>query len=256
MQTSLYYENKVRRQTMKKAALSISVWALFFCLASVSFAYEAIPFRNGGKIEGLVEFVGSVIPKDKTFTLSSDVKYCGKEYRTEKYLINAKRRIKNVIVYLKDIKAGKAAPKETVAVIDSKCTFMPHVMIGFKGNKFVLRNEDQVLHTGHVYSHIRGKTMFNIALPERGSEITRALTTTGLMKLECDCHPWMTGFVYIFDHPYVTITDENGVFVIDDVPPGVYTVEAWHESLGTINITEVTVQSSKTVAVKFEFSSK
>ncbi len=241
---------------MKKAALSICVLVLLLCLAPVSFAYEAIPFRNGGSIEGLVEYVGNVIPKDKTFTISSDVKYCGKEHRTEKYLISAEGRIKNVIVYLKDIKAGKEVPKETVAVIDSKCTFVPHIMIGFKGNEFVLRNEDPVLHTGHIYSHIRGKTMFNIALPEKGSEITRTLTKTGIMELNCDCHPWMEGFVYIFDHPYVAVTDDNGKFVINDVPPGVYTVEAWHESLGTKSIPEVTVQSGRTVDIKLKFTGK
>src|SRR5271169_2557798 len=148
---------------MKKSYLFISGGILLFCLTSVSFAYEAIPFRNGGNIEGLVEFVGNAIPKDKTFTISSDVKYCGKELRTEKYLINAKGRIKNVIVYLKDIRVGKSLPKENVAVIDSKCSFVPHIMIGFTGNEFILKNEDPVLHTGHIYSYIRGKTMFNIA---------------------------------------------------------------------------------------------
>jgi hypothetical protein len=66
----------------------------------------------------------------------------------------------------------------------------------------------------------------------------------------------MEGFVYIFDHPYVTITDENGMFVINDVPSGVYTVEAWHESLGTKSISEVTVQSGKTVSVKLKFTGK
>jgi len=110
---------------MKIAAPVISAWMLLLCLTPVSFAYEAIPFRNGGNVEGVVEFVGNVIPKDKTFTISSDIKYCGKELRTEKYLINAKGQIKNVIVYLKDIKAGKALPKENVAVADAKCTFVP-----------------------------------------------------------------------------------------------------------------------------------
>jgi plastocyanin len=241
---------------MKIAAPVISAWMLLLCLTPVSFAYEAIPFRNGGNVEGVVEFVGNVIPKDKTFTISSDIKYCGKELRTEKYLINAKGQIKNVIVYLKDIKAGKALPKENVAVADAKCTFVPHVTVGFTGNDFVLRNEDPVLHTGHIYSYIRGKTMFNVALPEKGSEISKTLTKPGVMELNCDCHPWMKGFVYVFDHPYVTITDENGRFVIDDIPPGVYTVEAWHESLGTTSISEINVQSAKTVAVKLKFAGK
>ncbi len=239
---------------MKKTAFFIGVVALFYYLTPASFAYEAIPFRNGGTIEGVVEFAGKVIPKDKTFTISSDIKYCGKEQRTEKYLINAERRIKNVIVYVKDIKAGKAVPEETVTVIDSKCSFSPHVGIGFKGNKLVLKNEDPVLHTGHIYSYIRGKTMFNIALPEKGATITKTLTKTGLMELNCDCHPWMDGFVYIFDHPYVAVTDENGMFVINDVPPGVYTVEAWHESLGTKSVSEVTVQSGKTSAIKLKYT--
>jgi plastocyanin len=161
-----------------------------------------------------------------------------------------------VIVYIKDIKAGKAIPKETAAVIDAKCSFVPHVTIGFKGNEFVLKNEDTVLHTGHIYSSISGKTMFNIALPDKGSEITRTLTKTGIMELNCDCHPWMEGYVYISDHPYVTITDDKGKFVINDVPPGVYTVEAWHESLGTQGISDITVQSGRTVDIKLKFTGK
>ena len=132
----------------------------------------------------------------------------------------------------------------------------PHVTVGFTGNDFVLRNDDPVLHTGHIYSYIRGKTMFNIALPEKGSEISKTLTKPGVMELNCDCHPWMKGFVYVFDHPYVTITDENGRFVIDDIPPGVYTIEAWHESLGTTSISEINVQSAKTVAIKLKFARK
>ena len=238
---------------MKKVAVFISVLTLFFCLAPVSFAYEAIPFRNGGHIEGMVEFAGNVIPKDKTFTISSDVKYCGKELRTERYLINEERAIKNVVVYLKEIKSGKAIPEEIVTVIDSQCSFIPHVSIGFIGNKFILKNEDPVLHTGHIYSHIRGKTMFNVALPEKGSTITKTLTKTGIMELNCDCHPWMESFVYVFDHPYAALTDENGKFAIKDIPPGVYTVEAWHESFGTTKISNVSVQSEKTSTINLQY---
>ncbi len=241
---------------MKKLVVLIGMLTLAAVLTPDSFAYEAVPFRNGGTIQGSVEYTGSVIPKDKTFTISSDVKYCGKEHRTEKYLINAQRKIKNVIVFLSGIKEGKAVPEETVSVIDSQCTFVPHVMIGFKGSRLVLKNEDPLLHTGHIYSHIKEKTVFNVALPEKGSTITKPLTKTGLLELNCDCHPWMEGFVYIFDHPYVAITDENGSFVIKDIPPGVYTVEAWHESLGTVSMPNVTVQSGKTSSITMKYSGK
>ncbi len=241
---------------MKKLAVFVGVLAVFLCLTPASFAYEAIPFRNGGSIEGVVEFTGKVVPKDKTFTVSSDVKYCGKELRTEKYLINAQRRIQNVVVYLKEIKAGKAMPTEPTTVIDSKCTFAPHVGVAFKGSKLIIRNEDPMLHTGHIYSYQHGKTVFNVALPERGSAVTKSLTKTGPLELNCDCHPWMDGFVYVIDHPYVTVTDANGAFTLSDIPAGTYTVEAWHESLGVEDVADVTVQSGKTVGIKVKFTGK
>jgi len=241
---------------MKKLSVFIGMLMLAIGSMADSFAYGAVQVSNGGAIQGSVEFSGAIIPKDKTFSISSDVKYCGKENRTEKYLINAERRIKNVIVFLTNIKAGKSVPVETVSVIDSKCTFIPHVMIGFKGSRLVIKNEDPVLHTGHIYSHIKGKTIFNVALPEKGSTVTKSLTKTGLLELNCDCHPWMEGFVYIFDHPYVAITDENGRFVINDIPPDVYTVEAWHETLGTVMLKNVTVQSGKTSTIHLQYTGK
>jgi hypothetical protein len=226
----------------------------FICFPFISFAYETIEVRNGGSLQGVVEYSGTTIPQDKTYTLSSDVKYCGKEMRSEKYLISADKRIKNVVVYIDEIKAGKAIPEETVAVVDAKCTFIPHVSFGFKGNKFAVKNEDPVLHTIHVYSYISGKTMFSIGLPEKGSVGEKTLKRTGLMELNCDCHPWMQAFVYVFDHPYAAVTDEKGEFVIKDIPPGIYTVEAWHETLGNIKLADVKVESGKAAKIKLQYT--
>jgi plastocyanin len=245
-----------RRQIMKKATFFLSALALIFTHALISFAYETIGFVNGGSIEGTVEFSGDIIPRDKTFTISSDVRYCGREIQTEKYLINKEKKIKNVVVYLKNIAAGKAISKETMTITDSKCTFLPHVSLGFKGNKYIITNEDPVLHTIHVYARLGEKTMFNSALPERGSTITKTFTKTGVLEFNCDCHPWMESFIVVFDHPYAAITDEQGMFSIKDIPPGVYTVEAWHEALGTIKIEDVKVQSTKTSAIKLKYTSK
>lgn len=239
---------------MKIAALIAGALAVVFSHACPSFAYEIVGFKNGGNIEGMVEFVGDVIPKDKTFTISSDVLYCGKELRTEKYIINKEKKIKNAAVYLKDVKAGKAISGAPVAIIDSKCTFSPHVSVGVKGNNLIVTNQDPVLHTIHVYARILGKTMFNTALPERGSSLTKTFTRTGVMELNCDCHPWMEAFVVVLDHPYAALSDEKGIFSIDNIMPGVYTVEAWHEALGTITIPNVTVQAGKTSTVKVKFT--
>jgi hypothetical protein len=219
------------------------------CLPGVSFAYETREVRNGGSIEGTVEFAGTTIPQDKTFHISSDVKYCGKELRTEKYLINAEKKIKNV-----EMKSGKAIPEETISVTDVKCAFIPHVSLGFIGNKLIVKNEDPVLHTIHVYAYISGKTMYNIGLPERGAVVTKTLTKAGLMELNCDCHPWMQGYVYVFDHPYAALTDAKGEFAIDNIPPGTYTVVAWHEDLGTVKIDNVRVESGKANRIHLQYT--
>jgi hypothetical protein len=227
---------------------------LFFCVPFVSSAYETIEVKNGGSIEGIVEYSVSTVPQDKTFTLSSDVKYCGNEIRTEKYLISSDKKIKNVVVYIEGINRGRAIPEKTVDVIDTKCTFIPHISVGFQGNKFIVKNEDPVLHTIHIYAYVSGKTMFNIGLPEKGSSLTKTLAKTGLIELSCDCHPWMQGYVYVFEHPYAAVTDERGKFVIENIPPGTYTVGAWHEALGNIKLSDVKVENGKVSKIKLQYT--
>lgn len=228
----------------------------FSCLPVSSYAhkYKSMEVKNGGSIRGTVRYTGKTVPQDRTYTLLSDVKYCGKQYRTEKYLINGDREIKNVVVYLAGIKAGKALPEKTLAIADKKCDIVPHVSIAFTGNKFKIENKDLVLHTAHIFAYMRGVTMFNIALPEQGSTVTRTLTRPGIMELDCDCHPWMRGYTYVFDQPYAAVTDENGEFVIDNIPPGTYTVYAWHEALGLVTMANVKVEGGKVSDIKLEYS--
>lgn len=227
----------------------------FFCLPMASLAYETIDVKNGGSIEGAAEFIGTAIPQDKTFTVSSEAKYCGKTLRTEKYLIDPEGKIKNVVVYLRGIKSGKAIPDQTVSVSEMKCAFVPHVALGFTGNKFVAKNEDPVLHTIHVYASVNGRTLYSIGLPEQGADVKKTLKRSGAMELNCDCHPWMVGYVFILDHPYAALTDERGAFTIENIPPGTYTVEAWHEALGTVKLEEVKVENGKASKIKVRYTS-
>jgi len=237
---------------MQKIAKFGFLPALFFCFISVSFAHETIPFKNGGSIVGTVEFVGSIVPADPRFTLTSETKYCGNSLPAEEYLIKD-RRVENVVVSLVGIKAGKAGPGETVTVTNRKCGFVPHVAVGFKGASIIMKTDDPVLHTFDVHALLSGKELFHFSLHEQGSSVTKKITTAGLMALSDYVHPWQRAYVYIFDHPYAAITDEKGRFAINDIPPGNYTIEAWHEALGTKKITNIKVESGKTSTIKFEY---
>ncbi len=236
---------------MKKKGFMI-VCALTAVLASslVSYAYEVIEVKNGGSIEGVAEFTGATVPKDPMLTLSSETKYCGKNMPAEKYMIKD-RKIENVVVYLTDIKSGKAIPVEPITLTNIKCAFAPHVAVGFKGGKVIQKNDDPIFHNIHTY--VNGKTAFNIGLPEKGSSVTKPLLRDGLMEVTCDSHPWMHGFVQILDHPYGAVTNAKGEFSIKDIPAGTYTVEAWHEALGKVKVGSVKVESGKASKIKVDF---
>jgi len=237
---------------MQKVAVVALTFALFFCLIPVSHAYEAIPFRNGGSIEGTVEFVGATVPADPMLTLTSETKYCGNSLPAKKYLIKD-RRIENVVVSLVGIKAGKPIPRDSVTIANLKCEFVPHVTVNFKGNKIIMKTEDPVFHTFDVHVSIGGKELYHVALPEKGSSVTKTLPKAGLLALSCYVHPWQHAYVYVFDHPYAAVTDEQGRFSIKDIPPGTYAVEAWHETLGTKKNVDVEIESGKTTSIKFEY---
>jgi hypothetical protein len=240
---------------MQKTTVVVGALALFFGLIPASFAYETIPFKNGGSIEGVARYAGAIVPEDPLMTLTSEATYCGKSLPAKKYLIKD-RKIQNVVVSLVGIKTGKAIPDEPVTVTSLKCDFVPHVTVGYKGKKIIMKTEDPVFHTFDVHASIGGKELYHVALPEKGSSVTKTLQKAGLLELTCYAHPWQHAYVSIFDHPYAVVTDEEGRFVIKDIPPGTYTVEAWHESLGLKNISEVKVESAKITTIKLEYSAK
>lgn len=235
---------------MQKESVVIGALALFFSFSSSAFAYEAMEVINGGSIEGTVEFAGANVPKDQVVKVIPENSHCGNTVPAERYLIKDKR-IKNVVLYIEGIKAGKPVPTEPVTLTNLKCAFVPHVAVGFKGNTFIQRNDDPMFHNIHTYRD--GKTMYNIDLPGEGMSITKPLTKTGLIEVECNTHHWMHGYIYVTDNPYAAVTNDDGEFFLKDVPPGNYTVVAWHEMLDKITLYDVKVESGKVTKLKLEY---
>jgi len=238
---------------MQKSSASCIILVMFFYFTTTSFAYEAIPFENGGSIEGVVEFFGDKVPNDPVVTLTSEKDYCGKSLPAQKYLIR-NRKIQNAILFLENIKAGKAIPREALTVTSRKCEFVPHVATGFKGNKIILKTDDPVFHAFDIHASISGKEIYHVALHEQGTTVTKTLSKAGLLDLTCYTHPWQHAYIYIFDHPYVAVTDEKGEFAIKDILPGTYTVKAWHEALGAAELPDIKVESGKTSTIKVKFT--
>ena len=213
--------------------------------------YEVIEVTDGGSISGKALFTGANPPKDETVTLTSEIDLCGNTLPAEKYLINGNKEIKNVVVYLAKIKAGKAIPKDKALIDNVICAFVPHVSVGFQGNEVDIKNSDPVFH--NVHSYIKGKTTYNLGLPDKGSQVTKKMKRAGIMEVKCDSHPWMLGYVFISKHPYAVATDDKGAFSITDIPAGSYDVKAWHEALGELDLGKVTVEAGKTATLNAEY---
>jgi hypothetical protein len=100
---------------------------------------------------------------------------------------------------------------------------------------------------------VAGNKEFNLGMPRQGMEFTKTFEKPEVMvKVKCDVHPWMACYIGVLEHPYFAVSDDNGGFQIADLPPGQYTIEAWHEKYGTQTQT-ITVGQTPTVEANFTF---
>ncbi len=198
-----------------------------------------------GEIKGTVKF-GGAPPKLAPLKATKDVSVCGADLPDQSLIVN-NGKLENVVVTLKGGTA-KAEPGK-VTVDQHKCHYVPHVQAAGTGSSLDILNSDPILHNIHGY--LGTATAFNLAMPLKNQKITRPLNKPGLVRIKCDVHAWMSGYIVVSDTPY-GVSGKDGTFVIKNVPPGTYTLTAWHEKLGE-KTAQVTVPATGEVAADFTF---
>jgi plastocyanin len=210
---------------------------------------------GGGSITGTVKLTGKATP-GATLPMKADP-YCAKQPPTtfEDVVVGAKGELKNVVVRVAKGLSGTFPAPPTEAVVDQQgCRYKPHVLVAQAGQPVTIKNSDETMHNVHTYKG--PTTLFNQAQVFGMPPIKKKFPTVGdVVKFKCDVHPWMTGWVLVTDSPYFAITGEDGSFSIDNVPPGKYTVEIWHEKLGT-QTKEVTVAEGAPAALDVKLKAK
>jgi hypothetical protein len=73
-----------------------------------------------------------------------------------------------------------------------------------------------------------------------------------MFPMKCDVHPWMGAWVAVMDHPYFSVSKEDGLFQLNDLPAGQYEIEAWHEKMGSQKA-QVTLGENETKEINFTF---
>lgn len=244
-----------RLRTTVVGALLVTGLIVSSCFTGKSYAYTEIEVTNGGAITGTVKFDGD-IPPVKVLNVDKDQEVCGHEQKSSPELIISAdtKAIKNVVVSIEGIEKGK---KLTMAssnsALDQKdCTFLPHVLVIPTGSTVDILNSDNLMHNTHSYAIKNSPFNEGITL---GGKLPKKFEFAEIVPIKCDVHKWMSAFIIVKDNPYFTVTDDNGSFKIDNVPPGAYKLQAWQEKLGK-QVQDVTVEAGKEVKVDFALKKK
>jgi hypothetical protein len=210
---------------------------------------------GAASITGKIVFEGAV-PVPEKYKMSADA-FCAKAHpgdvAKQDIEIGPDRGIADVFVYVKSGISGTYPPPATAATIDQKgCRYTPHVFGVVAGQNIDILNSDPTLH--NIHSLPEKNEPFNLAMPVQGMKYTKKFDQPEVMiRIKCDVHGWMAAYCGVLSHPFFAVTAADGTYTIKDLPAGTYTIEAWHEKLGT-QTQQVTVgaQESKPAAFTFK----
>ena len=210
-----------------------------------------------GTVAGRVTFEGTA-PKPRPVRMDSDP-LCvpvGKGVTSETLVVGSGNGIQNVFVYVKDGLGSRTFPPATTPVlIDQKgCRYTPHVFGVRVGQPVQIQNSDPAVH--NVNAAAKANKGFNLIQPKGVPRSTRTFEKAEVMvPFRCDVHPWMTAWAGVLDHPFFGVTGADGSFDLKGLPTGAYTLEAWHEQLGT-QTQKISVDASKGATVAFTFKAR
>ena len=246
---------------MKETLTALSLFAAASLpLTAGAAAYNVVDVSNGGSITGKVTFTGTD-PAPKNFLITKDTETCGTGNREIDFVKVNNGALNDAVVYLNKVPSGKAFPAELdQAVLEQEgCEFKPFLGVMKNSEKLIVQSADSVLHNIHTYEIIgrAKKTVFNISQPPELKTITKTVTLKRgtAMKLECDAHDFMHGFTFVAKNPYFAVVNDDGTFTIGDVPPGDYTIKAWHGTLGEQKST-VNVSAGGKATIDFQFQGR
>jgi plastocyanin len=210
--------------------------------------------QGGASVSGVVKFQGTA-PKPTRIDMSADP-FCAKAHptpaTTEEVLTDEGGGLENVVVYISDGLGTATFPvPDQPAVMEQKgCQYKPHVLAMRAGQKLDVVNSDATTHNIHPMPN--NNREWNISQPH-GVPIEQVFAREEIaISVKCNVHQWMRSYIAVIKNPFFAVTGKNGSFDLKDLPPGNYTLTAWHEKLGT-KMQKITVGAGETKTVNFVF---
>ena len=201
-----------------------SVWAL-------SIAVMSTPGMSiAGSISGKVVLSGP-LPSPKKVEVTIDQYVCGNEKDAGDLLLSPHKELRNAVVWIDNPPRGTVLPPQSakVEMDQNGCVFLPRVVVVPAGGTVEFLNSDRLLH--NIHAAPKQNVSFNRTQP-KGRTIPVTFEKPEIVRITCDLHAWMVGWVVVAAHPYYAITGADGQFSFDNLPPGQYQLQVWHERLG------------------------
>lgn len=213
-----------------------------------------------GQIKGTATYDGKAPERQPIAAIAQDP-VCSKMHKDpvldESVVADKKGNLANVVVFLKAEGLKGPVPKDEVVLDQKGCLYVPHVLDITVGQKLTAMNSDPMLH--NVHSLPANNPPINKAQVVKGAKDEVPVKSEERFKVKCDVHPWMSAWVYAFDHPYHSTTIDDGTYEIatEGLKDGEYTIAAWQEKMGESEPQKVTVKGGKAdKAIDFKFKPK
>jgi uncharacterized protein (DUF2141 family) len=217
-----------------------------------SAAPAAAQIENPATITGTVSFTGTA-PAPEPIDMSEEPT-CAEKHQEPPVMTRVAAndgRLANVFVYVREGLTGEYPAAGAAPVLDQEgCEYHPHVLGVQTGQEFTIRNSDGLLH--NINANPTENRGFNSSQPVNMDTEQSFSTPEVMIPVRCDVHGWMEAYIGVVDHPYFAVTGEDGSFQIENLPPGSYVIEAWHETLGTQTM-NVTVGPNESGTADFSY---
>jgi uncharacterized protein (UPF0179 family) len=244
-----------------KLVLTLSILLL---TVSQGWAYQEMEVKNGGTIQGKAMLTGNMPPpRVYHLVLFPNIDMCaevdadesGENRILDDFKVSPEGGLKDVLISLEHVEAGKPFVKEPIMINSENCKFTPDVNAIRQGEAFKVDNQDAVMHNSQVYQKERGKILLNIPIP--AEEISEGKVTFQknykIMQMICGMHEFMQTWGYRVQNPYFSKTKIDGNFKIDNIPPGDYVVTAWHY-LMKVQTKKIHITENSVIDLNFDFN--
>ena len=233
-------------------AAAVAVSAGYFCTVETRAASLGATFTGTVKLEGPA-------PKRAPISMAKEPT-CASSHKspalTEDVVVGPDGALQNVVVYISEGLPDTSfePPSEPVVLNQNGCSYSPHVVALQTNQKLRIVNEDKTSHNIHPMPSSNRE--WNKSEPPGVPPFEESFARQEIaIPVKCNVHPWMRAYIAVLRHPYFSVSNESGSFSIKNLPPGNYTITAWHEKLGN-SVQKVTVAAGESKALQFVFKAR